>query len=539
MTFRGIVLAAGKAESSLCQLFGEIPTGLVPINGKPVIFYILDVFVRNGINQVYIAVGYGKERLCAIVDNYFSDRLQIEYIDVDYNKKPGSSLLEVSRQMQGGPGLVLLADSYLQLEPRDLETTQDVVYSSDLIVDPEKWCTLSCNEDGFITAFHDKQDVEQPTEAVVGIYQFSDVSLLHDGFSDESAIGCEISELLEHYRKSRPLRVKKRNDWLDFGHIDKYQSAKKKMLQSRVFNSLEFDDLLGTITKRSKNREKLIDEIRWVINLPPHLEILTPRIIEHSLEESDPFVKMEYYSYQTGAEIWLYSSFKENVLRSIIDRILKVAMVFFAEKRMVSKESYRLMYVQKTEERMESLRESQPFFQELLECDTVWVNGEPLKNWAKLSESIFSRCAELYNPEHNTLLHGDFCLSNILYDVNSGIVRLLDPRGCWGEGSDGDFKYDMAKLRHSISGGYDFIVNDLFHVKYEKGAINYALYTGKVFGRLEAYLDQKLAEHFDVEQIRLIEGLLFLSMLPYHCNDQRRQLVMYAKALELLNGVIK
>ena len=97
----------------------------------------------------------------------------------------------------------------------------------------------------------------------------------------------------------------------------------------------------------------------------------------------------------------------------------------------------------------------------------------------------------------------------------------------------------MAKLRHSISGGYDFIVNDLYRVNYTDGAIEYTLYSGKDHRRLETYFDQKLAERFDVDQIRLIEGLLFISMLPYHSNDQNRQLIMFARALELLNGCEK
>jgi len=187
----------------------------------------------------------------------------------------------------------------------------------------------------------------------------------------------------------------------------------------------------------------------------------------------------------------------------------------------------------------QNLRENQPFFDKMLGLEEVRVNGRALKNWPLLADSVFSKCEELYNTDHNTLLHGDLCLSNILYDMNSGIVRLLDPRGRWGEDLHGDIKYDMAKLRHSISGGYDFIVNDLYRVNYTDGAIEYTLYSGKDHRRLETYFDQKLAERFDVDQIRLIEGLLFISMLPYHSNDQNRQLIMFARALELLNGCEK
>ena len=69
------------------------------------------------------------------------------------------------------------------------------------------------------------------------------------------------------------------------------------------------------------------------------------------------------------------------------------------------------------------------------------------------------------------IVHGDLCLSNILYDLRSRICKLLDPRGSFGAaGIYGDPRYDVAKLYHSIYGLYDFITNDLFHVSIERHA---------------------------------------------------------------------
>jgi hypothetical protein len=39
-----------------------------------------------------------------------------------------------------------------------------------------------------------------------------------------------------------------------------------------------------------------------------------------------------------------------------------------------------------------------------------------------------------------------------------------------------------------------------------------------------------------LEEVKFIEGLLFISMLPLHADHPRRQTMMYLRGLELLNG---
>jgi streptomycin 6-kinase len=56
---------------------------------------------------------------------------------------------------------------------------------------------------------------------------------------------------------------------------------------------------------------------------------------------------------------------------------------------------------------------------------------------------------------HATVLHGDFCFSNILYDFRMGRIKTIDPRGIDLNNEltiYGDTRYDLAKLSHSILG---------------------------------------------------------------------------------------
>ena len=83
---RVLILSAGKIDSELEKIFGKIPSGLIPLNGKPVIFRIIDKLIDEGINKISITAGYKKEILEKIVSEQYQDRCKIEFISTDFVK---------------------------------------------------------------------------------------------------------------------------------------------------------------------------------------------------------------------------------------------------------------------------------------------------------------------------------------------------------------------------------------------------------------------------------------------------------------------
>ena len=64
-------------------------------------------------------------------------------------------------------------------------------------------------------------------------------------------------------------------------------------------------------------------------------------------------------------------------------------------------------------------------------------------------------------------MHGDFCLSNLLFDFRNQQIQMIDPRGSidgTNHTINGFPSYDLAKFTHSIIGLYDFIVADRFDI---------------------------------------------------------------------------
>jgi len=174
--------------------------------------------------------------------------------------------------------------------------------------------------------------------------------------------------------------------------------------------------------------------------------------------------------------------------------------------------------------------------------DTLMVNGFECVNIRHLRNKIRERILEMYQEDDFCIMHGDFCFNNILFDTFSNTIKLIDPRGSFGEkcqGIYGDRKYDLAKLMHSSIGHYDYIVNNLFQVDEHNNSFNYSFplrENQSILDKLSYELMRKLDAK--ANDILFIVGLLFLSMCPLHNDNPRRQRLMYAHGLFYINKYI-
>lgn len=531
----GGILSAGPLHPTLTQIFGHLPAGLIPINGRPCIFYILDQMIKLGINEVFITVGVGKEPLIKKVTEFYGEKLKIRYVETDPRGGAGNALLELIVATGFRPLFAVLGDTVVTDSKTDFHTTSKVWVSDDY-EDTDKWCVVS-TRGSLVDQIYDKQELDKNGKlCLVGQYYFATTDIFQSYRPTKSRL--EISDLLQHLKLTKSIEIQATQGWIDVGHIEKYQMAKGLLLQTRFFNSLTFDRLLGTITKRSTKSEKFADEIRWYLNLPSHLKILAPRILGYNITGRNYYATMEYYGYPTVAELWLYSDIDTEIFKSIINRLFDILSLFQNESREVSRADYEDIYWHKTVRRLDELR-GHGDWDRLFNAAELTINNKPYLGLPTLLPLIKAAIPSLFDENDNCLIHGDFCFSNILYDMNSGTVRLLDPRGRWGKTAYGDLKYDLAKLRHSICGRYDFLTNGFFSVEETNDAsIAYHIKSDLRHDAVAEHFDAAVSGFADLSKIKLIEGLLFLSMLPLHADKPSAQKVMFAKSIELLNGSV-
>jgi dTDP-glucose pyrophosphorylase len=537
---RVLILSAGQINKELSKIFGKIPSGLIPINGKPVIFRIIDKLLNEGIRNISITVGYKKEILEEIITEQYKNQCNIQFIESNFEKPPGNSIKDSINQFNEKKLLIILGDTLIDNNLTELVNKgKNFVLTSNEFVNTENWCVITKNEEKLDKIF-DKKILENNKKyhALVGCYFFNNVNLLKnslDKFKDDDRL--EISSIIRKIKEKEEFDSETAQEWLDVGHLENYFSTKQFVLKTRYFNRLQFDDSGENVIKTSTNNEKLVNEINWYKQIPDEILDLVPKISDYSVQKN-PFIKLEYIKHPTLSELWLYGEFSSNFWKEIINDLFIIIQKFKKHNHHVTKQEYNSIYFQKTQDRINELIKDNEIFKEVFEQDFIFINSKKQKNWKLMKDQINEKINIMFNEEDNCLIHGDLYFSNILYDSEKRNFKLIDPRGKWGQGIAGDIKYDIAKIRHSVVGGFDTITNGLYSANHEgPNKIEYNIFVSKNNQTIRNELDNIIKRNWKLDEIKMIEGLLFISMLPLHSDNLERQLALFCIGIERLNEI--
>lgn len=282
--------------------------------------------------------------------------------------------------------------------------------------------------------------------------------------------------------------------WLDVGHYTTYYNSKRKHLETRSFNSLRIDGSMAT--KYSTDTQKLFYEYRWLKEFSDCLPGIVPYANNFDITNLGASYNIEYYPLPTLAELYVYGKHDSIIWDNIIDTLKNTLNKLHTQRISRKKHKfYSLKILEREKDLLEYLGKNQ---------------FEYHNEQKELADKL-----DLYD----TILvpsHGDFCFSNILFDLRQQIPKILDPRGfmdrSMGYNPMMPSNYDYFKLAHSYVAGYDFVISD------------------EVF-ELNEELLANFARNFNIPIPMLRMGLshLFYSMIPLHDDRPERQ----SKFLEL------
>jgi hypothetical protein len=479
--------------------------------------------------------------LTRFLSSAYADRLELKLQSLESSNsinvslKAGLDAVPDANLVRIILGDTLIRDSF--------EGEESFAYAAN-VESSSRWCVIRTDSSQDIVEYIDKQEGEIKTPLVLtGYYHLNDVKWLIECVDTAlQAKERELSRVLLRYGAKTPLKAVTVKEWFDFGHIDTLVDSRNRLLHSRFFNSLKVDPLYHTLTKLSQNNEKLEDELNWYLALPEELRVLCPRIVRSSHSpEGKISITQEHYGYPTLAELYVYSDLRTETWTSILKLLFRLHNELRKYPGTLEQHYVSEMYANKTEQRLNLLMGEGLFWHKLMAQPTIRINGKQLPNLPQLREFIHFKSKEVVENASITIIHGDYCFSNILFDINSQIMRMIDPRGSFGKkGIYGDPRYDIAKLRHSVGELYDFVVADMFRIEasadYTTFDIN--LYATEVTKRTAESFDQLLEENgYVLEEIKFIEALLFLSMIPLHEDKPLRQQLMYCLGITLLNDI--
>ena len=539
-----LIPAAGRVPEGIIALSNISCPAMIPVGGRPVIHWTMSYLRSLGLRRFIIAVAHRGMYVEDFVECTFGKDCDITFTVPTTDASVGGTLHDLAEATLTESALVVLGDTHFQFIDVVKVLTDESAVLVHPVEDSYRWCIAETDASGYISELHDKvPDLAGHHDALIGVYYFPSVNQLRQASHDaidaarQQHRRAELADILSEVSKLGKVRAYPTEDWLDCGNPDRLASSHRTLLQKRAFNELSIDSVFGTITKRSRNVEKFLDEINYLRLLPAHLSVLFPRVVDFSTNWNDPFVTMEYYGYPTLAEAFFFENVNLSLWEQILNHLHKIVVQGFKEvHRPVSRAVIEEMYLKKTRERLSAI-DAPSALRTLVESkESIVINGREVASLLQLWPRIETAVEELATTSIGSVIHGDLCLSNILYDLRSRICKFVDPRGSFGgTGIYGDLRYDVAKLYHSIYGLYDFIVNDLFHVSVDGRNVQLEIRSRSHHAEICHRFEQVFFCDFVQKEILLITALLFASMPVLHYDSPDRQIAMFTRSLQLFD----
>lgn len=347
---------------------------------------------------------------------------------------------------------------------------------------------------------------------------------------------------VNHYRETHAVQLYETKDWHDCGHINTYFNARATITTQRSFNSLLIDG--GVVTKSSTNHKKIQAEINWFKTLPANLRKFVPQFIDEGIGEDSvtPYYCLEFMPILPLNELYVHGRNPAIFWKNIFNLVQKYFEQARSSDAMLDKNFDKIknssdrLYKDKTLSRIARYAKDNALD---LNKQIIYQN-KALGSINDIINISIQRTLDL--PCVATIMHGDLCFSNMLFDARGLRIKLIDPRGIDEDDNLtilGNQTYDLAKLTHSVIGMYDFIIAGRYRL-IENGdnmEIEFDV-DDRLLLIQQNYLNMVFFENITVKQVMPVVVLLFLSMLPLHDDRPDRQKAMLINAFRLYHDFV-
>ncbi|MDT8991121.1 NDP-sugar synthase [Curvibacter sp. APW13] len=251
---KGMILAAGQG-TRVRPLTNDVPKPMIPILGKPVMEYLIELMASHGIREIMVNVAWHHRK----IEEYFGDGRRwgveigysyegaLEHGDVVPRPKGSAGGMRHIQDCSGffdettvvacGDALVDLDLTAAVAEHRDQGALASVVALEVPRSDVANYGIVVADAAGRIESFQEKPTPAQAqsTLASTGIYLFEPAVLEHIPAQQSYDIGSQlfpslVGKGLPFFVQSRPFR------WIDIGRVTDYWSVLQRALAGELAN---------------------------------------------------------------------------------------------------------------------------------------------------------------------------------------------------------------------------------------------------------------------------------------------------------------
>ena len=523
-------MSGAYIDQELESEFGKIPPSFLPLGNKRLFQYQVKLAPKNAL--VYLSVP--ESFSVSSTDNQWLLANNVILLKIPDGLNLGASLvaaLNLSGNSLDRPLHVLYGDTLF----KQLPTGEDIVSISE-VKDSYNWAVLTDDDVHWLKgrddnlSFNGNPSNSESHRVVNGYFKFDHPREIIKTVTQSK---WDFLSGLNKYHQTIGITPIQSEGWLDFGHVNTYYRSKAEFTTQRAFNELSIN--AKWVEKSSVKNVKIAAEANWFETLPDSLRSYIPQFLGSKKQDNGKVsYRLEYLHLIALNELFVFSQLPSNVWQQILLCCVEFLEHCAQEKTPNGEPTNQLheLFGTKTDQRLQEYCQSKK-----ISLEQQWrFNGN-----TPLSVSDVLKDSQKHLPKGQSVLsvlHGDFCFSNILYDFRSGRVKTIDPRGMTANETltiYGDIQYDVAKLCHSFLGLYDWIIAGYYDVQINQNNIHFEIFGDNQYREAQQIFIELMKNKFGLsaQQLYAMQIQLFLSMLPLHADDPKRQQALFANAFRL------
>ena len=156
------------------------PKALIPVAGKPILGFIIDRLVEQGLNDFIFVVGYLGDKIKSYIQEDYPDikaafPLQAKRDGLGHTIWTAKDLVA-----EGEEVLIYLGDTIIEADLKGVVESDYSCVGLKKVDDPTQFGVAAVNEEGFLSSAVEKPRFPKSNLALVGVYKIKESKLLFD-----------------------------------------------------------------------------------------------------------------------------------------------------------------------------------------------------------------------------------------------------------------------------------------------------------------------------------------------------------------------
>lgn len=236
-TVKKAVILAGGQGTKLRPYTYEVPKPLLPVSGKPILEYVLQLLKKNGITEVMICIGYLGEKIKEQFGNGDRLGLKITYSEEKEPLQTGGALAKVKKFTGDDTFLVIHGDILTTLSFQDLinfhqKESELATVALTTVAEPSEFGQLTLHGTKLVRFYqkNDGKDIKSPL-VHAGIYVFSPAIY---SFFPKNKTSFSLEDVMEKLiQEEKVSGFIFEGQWFDVGSLENYENAIKLFKESK------------------------------------------------------------------------------------------------------------------------------------------------------------------------------------------------------------------------------------------------------------------------------------------------------------------